>query len=227
MDDRTVAMVDNDPLVLQLLGIRLGQLLPRWTVPWTATRGRDALARFKVDGRRPDVLLVDMSMEEMSGPALCRAVRLRGERPAILAMTAFSLDRYAADAAKAGAQGIVSKHDTVSMARAIVHVAQGGTWPGGGVATDGTAATGGARFETAHEAYLRIQGERPDGIAALNGTERQLAALCAQGYTSRRMADETGRSVSTVNTHLERAIRKAGVSNRMELAAMWLREQAG
>lgn len=226
MGDRTVAMVDNDPLVLQLLGIRLAQLLPRWTVPWTATRGEDALVRFQVDGRRPDVLLVDMSMEKMSGSALCRAVRLRGERPAILAMTAFSLDRYAADAARAGAQGIVSKHDTVGMARAIMHVAQGGTWPGG-VATDGTATTAGVRFEAAHEAYLRLQGERPDGIAALNDTERQLAALCAQGYTSRRMADETGRSISTVNTHLERAIRKAGVSNRMELAAMWLREQAG
>ncbi|KAB8290984.1 DNA-binding response regulator [Bifidobacterium avesanii] len=222
MGNGTLAMVDNDPLVLQLLGIRLRQLLPGWTVLWTAARGEDVLVRWKVDGRRPDVLLVDMSMESMSGPALCREVRLRGEKPAILAMTAFSIGRYAADAARAGAQGIVAKHDTVRLAEAIRGVAGGGRWSDDGAGEDAS-----ARFDTAHDAYLRIQGERPTGVAALNDTERRLVDLCARGYTSDRIARETGRGVSTVNTHLERAVRKSGAGNRLELVTMWLRERMG
>ena len=69
---------------------------------------------------------------------------------------------------------------------------------------------------------LRRLGRRvPRGPARqseLSAAERQLAALVAQGFTNREIADRVHLSAKTIEVYLGRIFRKAGCTSRLELA---------
>ncbi|MFJ9909545.1 LuxR C-terminal-related transcriptional regulator [Streptomyces sp. NPDC101152] len=55
----------------------------------------------------------------------------------------------------------------------------------------------------------------------LTGREQQVAALVAQGMTSRRIAAELVLAPRTVDNHVDRILTKLGFSSRIQLAAWW------
>lgn len=75
----------------------------------------------------------------------------------------------------------------------------------------------------------------PDGVAGpsepqavadvLTGREQQVAALVAQGLTSRRIAAELVLSPRTVDNHVDRILTKLGFSSRTQIAAWWAAHQ--
>lgn len=222
----SVVIVDNDPLALRLLMAGLARSLPNVDIAWTEHSAEDALFRLRANGAQPDALLVDVSLEGMNGLELCREIRRRSERPMLLAMTAFSLAHYAGEASGCGAQGIVSKHELGAITRAVAALLAHGTVTTGPktgrILQEDSDCLG---FDSAHDAYLRLQSVKPRGIDTLNETEERIIELCANGYTADRIARELGRSISTINTHMERAMRKTGAANRTHLVALWLRER--
>ncbi|MCH9276138.1 LuxR C-terminal-related transcriptional regulator [Bifidobacterium amazonense] len=124
----TVAAVDNDRMTLLALKGIMPQLLPESRWLWGVQTAEEAICKATSPETRPDVLLVDMSLGEATGVSVCRTIRRRTDRVALLAITAFSLDTYADRAAAAGAQGIVSKADIPQLAAALRAVAGGGTF---------------------------------------------------------------------------------------------------
>ena len=107
---KTLGVVDNDRFALCALKAYLDQTLDGITLAWMTEHANTAIARC-VTGERPDVLLVDMSMGDIDGVSVIRTIRERDRHTSLVAMTSFPLDEYAADAATAGAQAIVSKND--------------------------------------------------------------------------------------------------------------------
>jgi predicted ATPase/DNA-binding CsgD family transcriptional regulator len=59
----------------------------------------------------------------------------------------------------------------------------------------------------------------------LSGRERHVLRLLARGYTNRHIADELVIGVRTVETHVERILRKLSVDNRAQ-AMLWARDHA-
>jgi len=57
------------------------------------------------------------------------------------------------------------------------------------------------------------------GLKSLSSRERQVASFCALGHSNKLIAYELGLSVSTVSTHLHRAMRKLGARSRLEFIA--------
>lgn len=133
-----VAAVDNDRMALLALKAIVPQLLPgaRWL--WGAQTADEAVARALDPETRPKLLLVDMSLGESTGVEVCRRIRLRTDRVALLAVTAFQTHDYADRVAEAGAQGIVSKADMPRLMQAVRTVAAGGVY-GTGTAVGGAA----------------------------------------------------------------------------------------
>ncbi|MFC4909653.1 ATP-binding protein [Actinomadura gamaensis] len=77
------------------------------------------------------------------------------------------------------------------------------------------------------------QGPRPGpGSAAeavespLTGRERQIAALVAEGLTSRAIAEKLTISTRTVDTHVQNVLTKMGFANRAQIAAWVVRGDA-
>jgi DNA-binding CsgD family transcriptional regulator len=64
----------------------------------------------------------------------------------------------------------------------------------------------------------RISGRSASDSAELTESERQVAALVATGLRNADVAEKLHLSIKTVETHLGRAFRKLGVTNRAELA---------
>jgi DNA-binding CsgD family transcriptional regulator len=61
------------------------------------------------------------------------------------------------------------------------------------------------------------------GYVALTAREHEVAALAANGLSSREIADKLYLSPRTVENHLQRIYDKLGVSNRQELATAFSR----
>lgn len=221
-----VAAVDNDRMALVALQGIMPQLLPGSLWLWGVERGEDAVRRALDPETRPRVLLVDMSLGESTGVNVCRRIRLRTDRVALLAITAFSVEEYASRVARAGAQGIVSKADVPSMAQALQAVAAGGTFAppqldgkvAFAAATDAHAALAqsGARHALHQDDVETVMPTR------LGAKEAQTLQLLSHGQSYDQIAGQWGVTASTVRTHAHRAVEKLGANSLAHAIAIWL-----
>lgn len=213
-DTVRLGLVDNDPLVLAALSTYLTRHIPSLRIVWTAADPaavRDLLRQSPVD-----VVLTDMSMPDMDGVALIRSIRERDNHVAIIAMTSFSLTEYAADAARAGAQTIVSKRFPAHIVQAVRTARSNHPFVPDGVTV---------AFDSPQAAHRRLLQEQPTGIALLTGTECDIIGRCREGMTSGEIGKELDMTAATVNTHIARACRKVGARNRVQLVVLWMQQQ--
>ena len=222
----SLAMVDNDELTLRALIGYLHSPVSHISIVWAVTEGMSAVRRCLDDADRPDVLLVDMSLSDMSGVEVVRRIRRQTPYVPMLAITSFPLDQYADQVKRAGGQGIVAKRDLRRIVAAIECVANNGVWNGSGPSD---LHAGG--FMTALRAYAAIgrECEADDGqesvgreLPALSPRECQILDMYAHGCTSSQVAESLGLSVNTVKTHTTRLFNKLNAANRGQAIAIWM-----
>ena len=210
-----LGVVDNDRFTLIALCTILKRTLEPQNIKimWTASSGLEALSLCAKDVSTPDIMLVDISMEDISGIRVCRSIRHDNPEIKLLTMTSFTLESYARQAAFAGTQGIVAKNDPKEVCNAIQSVLSGNCW---NPLLDSTP------FETAKQSYDRLHNQSNTDLSV---RETQIVDLCARGYTYKEIARQLNISEATIRTYIERAREKFHASNRVELIAMWLDER--
>ena len=160
----------------------------------TSSNGRDALAA--VRHLRPDVVLTDIEMPEMTGLELAAALRSESQTIRVVMLTTFARPGYLRRALDAGASGYVLKDAPSSrLADAIRRVHAGGR------AIDP---------ELAAEAWTEAD--------PLTDRERQILRLAADGRSGSEIAAELRLSEGTVRNYLSEAISKVGGRNRVDAA---------
>jgi two-component system, NarL family, response regulator DesR len=188
-----VVIAEDQAMVLGALAALLGTERDIEVVG-TAADGRQALAL--VTRTRPDVLLTDIEMPQMTGLELAVAARALDPPPRVIILTTFARPGYLRRALEAGASGYVLKDAPSSrLADAIRRVHAGGR------AVD---------TELAAEAWS-------DGDP-LSDRERQVLRLAAEGKNSQEIAEELRLSDGTVRNYLSEAISKVGGKNRIDAA---------
>ena len=120
-----IAIVDNDRLTLGVMKMMIKRILPQTNVCWAVSDGLTAVSKSLDSRTRPDVLLVDMSLEGMSGCDVCKTIREETAQVALVGMTAFSLDRYCAPALENGASCLVDKANVKALCRALCAIVNG------------------------------------------------------------------------------------------------------
>lgn len=212
---RQLGVVDNDKFALMALCSILKRELKPYNIhiAWAAKSGLEALALCTKSISTPDIMLIDISMEDISGIRVCRSIRHDNHEIQLLAMTSFTLESYARQAAEAGAQGIVAKNEPKEICNAIQSILSGNCW---------NPLSDTIPFETAKQSYNRIRNQ---ANTELSVRETQIVDLCARGYTYKEIATQLNISEATIRTYLERAREKLHASNRVELIAMWLDER--
>lgn len=206
-----IGIVDNDKFVLPSLNTSLSELLPNAEVIWTTADGGVAVTNCLTPATRPDVLLCDMSMEGVSGISVCRRIRTRSSKVGILAMTAYSIDKYAEKASLAGAQGIVSKADESKIVSAVAAVASGSTW--------------GTNFESPLTAHVRLKNQASTQ-ALLTDREFEIMDSFAAGMSIKAISETLNITPETVKKHGQRAMHKLGANSRWQAVALWLNSEA-
>ncbi|MBT1170142.1 response regulator transcription factor [Bifidobacterium sp. SO4] len=223
----SLAMVDNDQLTLKMLTLLVRRELPNVGMAWVCRNGRDAVARCLSAGSRPDVLLVDMSLEGLNGIEVCRQVRATTTDVVLIGITSFSLEHYAADALAAGAQCVMDKARVKDICDAAVALVNG-RMPQTRYVSDLTAAQSHALLAAQAEAKAGTVaggGSRTGSAAAvtsLTEREREVMRLCAQGRSSREIGELLQVGESSVKTYVMRAAKKLGARNRTQAVAEWL-----
>ncbi len=100
---RTILVVDDEPTVRETLAENLQREGYRVV---TASDGREALARFR--GERPDLVILDVMLPELSGVEVCRIIRAESAVP-ILMLTAKDAEIDTVVGLEVGADDYVSK----------------------------------------------------------------------------------------------------------------------
>lgn len=215
MAARSLGVVDNDPMSLVALTTYIKRRMPDMQLVWTAQDADQTIDLLLGSAKIPDVLLVDMSMPDIDGLMLTRKIRERNGKITIVAMTSFPVEEYEEDAAKAGAQAIVSKRSPSEILSTLIEVSARR-------AADSRMVEG--NFVSPRLSHERILTTKPRGIMKLTALENSIVSLCKLGMTSAEIGQRLRMNPVTVNTHLKRACEKMGARNRVQLVAMWIEQ---
>jgi len=123
-----ILIVDDHEVVRQ--GIRtILKARPQWEIVGEAVNGRDAVE--KAQRLDPDVILMDITMPEMSGIEATREISRLKLRAGILVFTMHESKNLAETVREAGARGLVLKsHAARDLLNALESLIGGGTFFG-------------------------------------------------------------------------------------------------
>ena len=157
-----------------------------------------------VDGHRPDLVIMDLSMPGMDGVEATRAIRANHPELPVVILTSFSERERILDAIDAGAVGYLLKDaDPDELLRGVR-----------------AAATGDAPFSPRAAKALLAFGDRRRNGDGLTARERQILALVGHGMTNQAIARQLSISLKTVKAHLSNIFQRIGVTDRTQ-AALW------
>ena len=226
------AIVDDDQIVCSSLSTILTQTGTA-EVLWTACKGSDAIERyFSSPLSHPDVLLLDIQMQGMSGLDTASEILRRDPAARILFLTTFSDRGYITEAVALGARGYLIKQDVASVGPALQAVMAGQIVLGAEVLDKLSYRSGSARSSAGpgsegghtNDMHRRIQRDRA-AMKRLSERERQIAALVAQGLDNAQIASALFLSEGTVRNRISAMLAKLDLANRTQLAIAWLQIQ--
>ncbi|PLS27628.1 response regulator [Bifidobacterium parmae] len=203
-----IAILDNDAIALEGLS-RIVERNRLGIVKWCARNGRDAVQRCADGDLMPRLLLVDMSLEGMSGVDACRQIRRRTAAVLLLGVTAFPVERYASRLMEAGAQGVVTKNEEARLVAAMQTVLDGSWFDG---------------FESPRNAHMRLKHVSDDARMLLSDREEEVMILLSRGWSIADIADHMQVSRATAATYLSRARHKLGARTIRQAVAIWTGE---
>ncbi len=194
-------IVDDHPVVRDgLRGMFAGD--PQFTVLGEAATGVEAVT--VAQAVRPDVILMDLRMPEMTGVAAIVELRKRGVAARVLVLTTYDTDADVLPAIEAGATGYLLKDaPRDELFRAVR-----------------AAARGEAVLAPSVASRLMGQLRSPAPREPLSQRELEVVRLIAQGRTNREAAAQLFISEATVKTHLLHIYAKLGVSDRASAVAV-------
>ncbi len=202
-----VVVVDDDKLVTASLKTIL-EAEEDITVAGTGNSGREGVELFQ--SLQPDILLMDIRMEGMTG--IEAAEVLLGEEPSrkILFLTTFSDDEYIVKAIRLGAKGYILKQDFESIVPSLRTV------------------YGGQRV-FGDEIITRIPALLNKGVKAdlarlgLNEKEWDIIVQVANGLSNKEIAKELFLSEGTVRNYISIILEKLELRDRTQLAIFYFR----
>ena len=200
----TVMIVDDHLMVRDGLNVFLS-VYDDIEVIGEAENGAEAIRLYPQ--LRPDVVLMDMVMPVMDGPAAISQMRERGWPVEIIALTSFDDQALVQAALQAGAVGFLHKDVHADKLAAAIR----------------NAARGQGTLDAAATQALIKGAHQPEPIGHdLTPRELEVLTLLVQGKTNRELGQELTISEATVRLHVSNILAKLEASNRTEAVSVAL-----
>ncbi len=205
-EKQTVVLVDDHPLFRRGL-TQLLAALPRFTLLGEASCGRDGIELVK--SARPDLLLLDLNMKDMSGIDVLRELKACDLDTRIVMITVSDQAEYLIAALRAGADGYLLKDmEPEQMLESLESAADGRI-----IVSEAL---------THLLAVALRQQKRPENLVEAGLTEQELRILerIAAGKSNKLIGRELDIAEGTVKVHVKHILRKLNLRSRVE-AAVW------
>lgn len=201
-----VLLVDDDKLVCSSLKIILSSD-PEITVAGTGNNGKDAIELYKK--LKPDVLLMDIRMEIMSGLDAGELILQEFPDSKILYLTTFLDDDYIIKALRIGAKGYMLKQNYESIIPALKAVSAGQNVFGNEIIVKLPHLIGKANETVSIEKY---------GI-----TEKELEIIVkiSDGLSNKEIAEMLYLSEGTVRNNISTILEKLNLRDRTQIAIFY------
>jgi two-component system, NarL family, response regulator DevR len=154
----------------------------------------------------PDVVVLDVRLPDRNGIEICAEIHELSPTTRVLVCSGLADGSALVEAAKAGAEGFVSKEaSNAEIVDAVRRVANGAA-----VVGEGSAQT---MFR-----YLRSHRDDLPRLAQLSDREREVLGLLSEGLTNREIGTRLFISEKTVRNHVTGLLRKLHLRHRTEAA---------
>lgn len=201
----TIIIVDDDKLV----GISLKTIIEAGgeiTVAAVGCCGADAVRLY--NELRPDIVLMDIRMEEMTGLDAGEKILKAHPEAKILYLTTFSDDDYIIRALKIGARGYILKQDFESIIPALKAVDAGQSVFGEDI--------------VAKIPGLLNRNQKADlNDYGITDKETEIIRLIAEGLSNREIAETLYLGEGTVRNAVSVIMDKLGLKRRTQLAIFY------
>ena len=204
-----IIIVDDDVLVAGALKTIL-EMDSEIQVCSTGQDGKDAIVLYRTF--RPDVLLMDIRMQNVSGLEASRQILEEDPQARILLLTTFSDDEYIVKALTYGVKGYLLKQDYQNILPAIKAVYAGQTVFGTEIVS---------RIPELLQEKKTYDWKAHD----ISEKELQVIALVAEGLSNREIAGELLLSEGTVRNYISSILDKMELRDRTQLAVYYLNTQ--
>lgn len=211
-----VLLVDDQDILVEGLKLILGKEKDIH-ICGTANNGRKAYEACKWD--RPDVVLMDIKMPEVSGVEATGMIKRDFPDIKVIVLTTFNDDEYIYDALKNGASGYLLKDASpAEIADALRTVYNGGALIQSEVAV---------KVLDKFSELVRGNSDKNKDSRAELLTEREIeiCRLIAEGKNNREIADELYLSEGTVKNHITRVLVKLDLRDRTQLAVFTIKNE--
>jgi DNA-binding NarL/FixJ family response regulator len=155
---------------------------------------------------KPDVIVMDISMPGMNGLAATRTLKAKQPTAAIITLTRHSDDAYLQELLRAGVSGYVLKQSPpAELLQAIRAAASGRQYLDSALTARVTRLLGPEKGRTHHAG------------GTVSERESNVLRLIASGYSNKEIAARMDLSVKTVEAHKANAMRKLGLTGRIDI----------
>lgn len=202
-----VLLVDDHPVVLEGLRSYLALDADIDVVDAVGT-AREALAVVATAAPPPDVVVIDMHLPDMDGPAAIRALKARQPRMPVVALSSFAEDALIVAAVRAGAAGyllkaippesLVEAIKTAALGREVLH----------------------PDVQHVLARHAATHGD-PDPISP---RELEVLQLMGQGMSNKEIGGALHITEKTVKTHVSHILAKLNVQDRTQAVLAAIRD---
>jgi two-component system, NarL family, response regulator DevR len=201
----SVVVVDDDVILAEALSMAW-EHEPGLTIAGLAHTGGEGIALAR--SCRPDVVLMDHNLPDMTGAEASAALTGDSDGPAVVIMTIEPTDAAMLAAVEAGACGFLAKSQGIRAVGDVVRRAAAGEMliPAATI----------ARLLTLTRQRQRQEIERRALVERVTSRELEVLQLMAQGLDTRGLADRLVLSQTTVRTHVASVLGKLGAHSRLE-----------
>jgi DNA-binding NarL/FixJ family response regulator len=207
---KRILLIDDDELITMSLEMIISSD-SEFEIAGKGNSGREAIQKYRE--LQPDLLLMDIRMDDLNGLEAAEAILSEFPNAVILFLTTFSDDEYIVKALKLGVKGYLLKQDYKSLPGALR------------AALAGQSVFGGAIVDKLPN--LMTSESQTYDYSAHDITEKEFEViqLVSDGFSNKEISQKLFLSEGTVRNYLSSILEKLNLRDRTQLAIFYLKHK--